>query len=82
MKDMPAALLNVTLKATEPLADMKDKAMAFVYIPNQAMMDYALSSRLVQWIVPQIVAAEDMDIILDEIEDSTESEDHENNCCA
>lgn len=75
---MPAALLNMTLKATEPLADLKDKAMAYVYIPNQAMMDYVLSSRPVQWIVPKIVAAEEMDIILDEIEDEdTESEEQE-----
>ena len=75
---MPAALLNMTLKAAEPLSGLKDKAMAYVYIPNQAMMDYVLSSRPVQWIVPKIVAAEEMDIILDEIEDEdTESEEQE-----
>lgn len=77
VKDMPAAVLNITRKAAEPLSEVKDKAAAYLFVPSQVMTEYILSSRPVQWIIPHIVAAEDMsklDITMEEIEDEIEDE--------
>ncbi|XP_078368266.1 uncharacterized protein LOC144652106 [Oculina patagonica] len=80
VKDMPAAVANVAMKAVQPITDAKDRLAGYVFVPSQVMTEYLLSSRPVQWILPHIVAVEDMskmDITMEEIEDTTESEGHE-----
>lgn len=77
---MPAAVANVVMKAAQPIADAKDRLVGHVFVPPQVMTEYLLSSRPVQWLIPHIVAVEDMskmDITMEEIEDTTESEGHE-----
>ena len=77
---MPAAVLNMTRKAAEPLGECKDKAAAFLFVPPHVMTDYILSSRPVQWIIPHIVSVEDiskLDITMEEIEDEETSEEKE-----
>lgn len=81
VKDMPAAVANVVMKAVQPISDAKDLLVGHVFVPPQVMTEYLLSSRPVQWIIPKIVAVEDiskMDITMEEIEDTTESEGNEN----
>lgn len=78
---MPAAVANVVMKAVQPLSEAKDKVIGHVFVPPQVMTEYLLSSRPIQWIIPHIVAVEDiskMDITMEEIEDTTESEGNEN----
>lgn len=69
-------------KATQPICDAKDKLVGHVFVHPQVMTEYLLSSRPIQWIIPHIVAIEDinkMDITMEEIEDTTtESEGNEN----
>lgn len=46
--------------------------MAYVFVPSQVVTEYVLSSRPVQWIVPQVLSTEDMsnlEISMEEIED-------------
>lgn len=81
IKDMPATIANCVMKAVQPLSDAKDKLVGHVFVPPQVMTEYLLSSRPIQWIIPHIVAVEDinkMDITMEEIEDTTESEGNEN----
>ena len=78
---MPAAVSNMMIKAVQPLSDAKDKLIGHVFVPPQVMTEYLLSSRPIQWIIPHIVAVEDiakMDVTMEEIEDTTESEGNEN----
>ena len=79
---MPAAVANVMKKATQPICEAKDKLVGHVFVHPQVMTEYLLSSRPIQWIIPHIVAIEDinkMDITMEEIEDTTtESEGNEN----
>ena len=80
---MPASAMNMTVEAVKPLLSAKEKLMGYIFVPPQVMTEYILSSRPVQWIIPQIVAAEDMnrmEITMEEIEDSTESEGNEKEC--
>lgn len=77
---MPAAVANVVMTAVQPIADAKERLVGRVFVPPQVMTEYLLSSRPIQWIIPQIVAVEDMskmDITMEEIEDTTESEGNE-----
>lgn len=78
---MPAAAAGVVMKAVQPLSEAKDRLVGHIFVPPQVMTEYLLSSRPVQWIIPHIVAVEDMnkmDITMEEIEDTTESEGNEN----
>ncbi|KAJ7339628.1 hypothetical protein OS493_006033 [Desmophyllum pertusum] len=81
IRDMPAAAAGVVMKAVQPLSEAKDRLVGHIFVPPQVMTEYLLSSRPVQWIIPHIVAVEDMnkmDITMEEIEDTTESEGNEN----
>lgn len=78
--DMPAAVANVMVKAVQPISDAKDRLVGHVFVPPQVMTTYLLSSRPIQWIIPQIVSVEDMsnmELTVDEV-DTTESEGNEN----
>lgn len=79
---MPSCVANVVVKAIQPLSDVTDKLAGYVFVPPQVMTDYLLTSRPVQWILPEIVPVQDlitkMDITMEEIEDTTESEEFEN----
>ena len=82
IKDMPAAVLNMTRKVAEPLGEVKNKATAYLFVPPQVMTEYILSSRPVQWIIPKIVAVEDMsklDITMEEIQDEETTEEEKEN---
>lgn len=77
---MPAAVANVMVKAVQPISDAKDRLVGHVFVPPQVMTTYLLSSRPIQWIIPQIVSVEDMsnmELTVDEV-DTTESEGNEN----
>lgn len=78
--DMPAAVASVMMKAVQPISDAKDRLVGHVFVPPQVMTTYLLSSRPIQWIIPQIVSVEDMsnmELTVDEV-DTTESEGNEN----
>ncbi|XP_031553490.1 uncharacterized protein LOC116290565 [Actinia tenebrosa] len=78
VKDLPAAILNLSKKAVDPLSNMKDSVMAYVFVPSQVVTEYVLSSRPVQWIIPQVVSTEDMsnlEISMEEIEDDLSDSD-------
>lgn len=79
---MPSCVANVVVKAIPPLSDVTDKLAGYVFVPPQVMTEYLLTSRPVQWILPEIVPVQDlitkMDITMEEIEDTTESEEFEN----
>ena len=77
---MPAAVASVMMKAVQPISDAKDRLVGHVFVPPQVMTTYLLSSRPIQWIIPQIVSVEDMsnmELTVDEV-DTTESEGNEN----
>jgi hypothetical protein len=78
VKDLPAVILNLSKKAVEPLSNMKDGVMAYVFVPGQVVTEYVLSSRPIQWIIPQVVSTEDMsnlEISMEEIEDDLSDSD-------
>ncbi|EDO30954.1 predicted protein [Nematostella vectensis] len=78
VKDLPAAVLNLTKTTMEPIASVKDKALAYVFVPSNVIAEYVLSSRPVQWIIPHIVSEEDLsklEISMEEIEDEPASEE-------
>lgn len=79
---MPSCVANVVVQAIQPLSDVTDKLAGYVFVPPQVMTEYLLTSRPVQWILPEIVPVQDlitkMDITMEEIEDTTESEEFEN----
>lgn len=57
---------------------MKDSIKAYVFVPSQVVTEYVLSSRPVQWIIPQLVSTEDMsnlEISMEEIEDDLSDSD-------
>ncbi|PFX34891.1 uncharacterized protein LOC111340922 [Stylophora pistillata] len=80
--DMPSYVANMMIKVAQPLSGATDKLAAYVCVPPQVMTEYLLTSRPVQWILPEIVPVQDlitkMDITMEEIEDTTESEEFEN----
>lgn len=62
----------MTKKAAEPVSNVADRALAYVFVPSQVVTDYVLSSRPVQWIVPQVLSNEEisnLEISMEEIED-------------
>jgi len=63
----------MTKKAAEPVSNAADHALqAYVFVPSQVVTDYVLSSRPVQWIVPQVLSNEEisnLEISMEEIED-------------
>jgi len=78
VKDLPAALLNMSKKAAEPVSGIADRAMAYVFVPSQVVTDYVLSSRPVQWIVPQVLSNEEisnLEISMEEIEEDVSDSD-------
>ena len=79
---MPSTVANAMMEnVVQPLSDAKDRLSGYVFVPPQVMTDYLLSSRPIQWIIPHIVAVEDLsklDITVGETEDTTESEENEN----
>ena len=60
-----------TLKTSYPtVKDIPDKAVAFVMVPAEVVSEYILSSRPVQWIIPNVIKADEVKIMEDiEMED-------------
>lgn len=81
MQEMPATVTGLMTRAVQPICDAKDKLSGYLFVPPHVMTGYLLTSRPVQWIIPHIVAVEDlqkMQIVVGENEDSAESEEDEN----
>ncbi|XP_058957353.2 uncharacterized protein [Pocillopora verrucosa] len=80
VNEMPATVTGLMTKVVQPICDAKDKLSGYVFVPPHVMTGYLLTSRPVQWIIPHIVAVEDlqkMQILVGENEDSAESEENE-----
>lgn len=80
MNEMPATVTGLMTRVVQPICDAKDKLSGYVFVPPHVMTGYLLTSRPVQWIIPHIVAVEDlqkMQILVGENEDSAESEENE-----
>ncbi|PFX34894.1 uncharacterized protein LOC111338980 [Stylophora pistillata] len=81
VQEMPATVTGLMTRAVQPICDAKDKLSGYLFVPPHVMTGYLLTSRPVQWIIPHIVAVEDlqkMQIVVGENEDSAESEEYEN----
>lgn len=56
----------------EVVKDIKEKAVAFAYVPTQVISNYVQSNRVVQWIIPNYLQTESIQVI--ENTDGTASE--------
>lgn len=71
------------MQITQPLTSAKDKLVGYVFVNQQVMTQYLLSSRAVQWMLPHVVAVEEvaeMNITVaesEELEDDEEETDEE-----
>lgn len=71
------------MQITQPLTSAKDKLVGYVFVNQQVMTQYLLSSRPVQWMLPHVVAVEEvaeMNITVaesEELEDDEEETDEE-----
>lgn len=55
-----------TLRETAPqFTEITDKAVAYVVVPAQVVSEYILVSRPVQWIIPNIIKADEVKIMED-----------------
>lgn len=64
-----------SMKKTAPqVTDAADKAVAFVVVPAQVVSEYILSSRPVQWIIPNVIHADEVKIMEDIDEAELEAE--------
>ncbi|XP_068740357.1 uncharacterized protein [Montipora capricornis] len=80
VSDMPAAVASVVMNVTEPLSKAKDQLVGYVFVNQHVMTQYLLSSAPVQWMLPHVVAVEDiaeMSITVAERAESEELEDDE-----
>jgi len=42
---------------------VKEKAVAFVYVPAQVVSEYIRDSRVVQWVVPKSIKMESIEMV-------------------
>lgn len=72
LKEMPskvtqhAATYYKSVLENETVKDIKDKATAFAYAPKHVIDKYIQSNRVVQWILPQRIRTESIQVINDE----------------
>jgi len=70
LTELPHAVVEMAEKyynnlATEGMTmdQVKEKAVAFVYVPAQVISEYLRTSRLVQWIVPKSIQTERIEMV-------------------
>lgn len=65
------------MQITQPLTNAKDRVVGYVFVNQQVMTQYLLSSRAVQWMLPHVVAVEEVAELNITVAESEESEDDE-----
>ena len=65
------------MQVTQPLTNAKDRVVGYVFVNQQFMTQYLLSSRAVQWMLPHVVAVEEVAEMNITVAESEESEDDE-----
>ena len=56
---------------------VKEKAVGFVYVPAQVVSEYLRASRVVQWVVPNSIKTESIEMVEVERTSSPENRDNE-----
>lgn len=73
--EMAESYYNTLKKETPTVDDVKEKAVAFVYVPAQVVSEYLQSTRVVQWIVPKSVDTETLQVVETMTEEESETKD-------
>jgi len=70
LTELPHAVVEMAEKyynnlATEGMTmdQVKEKAVAFVYVPAQVISEYLRTSRIVQWVVPKSIQTERIEMV-------------------
>lgn len=71
--EMAESYYNTLKKETPTVDDVKEKAVAFVYVPAQVVSEYLQSTRVVQWIVPKSVDTETLQVVETMTEEESET---------
>lgn len=77
VSDLPSTVANMMMQVTQPLTNAKDRVVGYVFVNQQVMTQYLLSSRPVQWMLPHVVAVEEVAEMNITVAESEESEDDE-----
>merc|ERR1712002_875067 len=78
LKEMPSNVVKTVESYYNKLSedgivnDVKDKVVSFAYVPTQVVSNYMQSNRLVQWIIPNSLQQESIQVIEIVNEDVTE----------
>ena len=48
---------------TPNILDLKEKAVAFVYVPAQVVSEYICSTKVVKWIMPENIETEAVQVV-------------------
>lgn len=78
LSEMPHAVVEMAEKyynnfdATQ-VEKLKEKALAFVFVPAQVVSEYLKSTRVVQWVIPNTVETESIQLL--EVENEVESDE-------
>jgi len=68
IKEMPRCVYNMAESYKNNMdhnlvSDVKDKALAYVYVPAQVVSSYIQSNRAVQWIIPNNIKTESIQVV-------------------
>ena len=71
MTDIPNAVSSTvesyynSARENEVVKELTDKAVAFAYVPTQVVKNYLQSNRAVQWIIPQHLKTQSIQVVED-----------------
>ena len=84
LKEIPHAVVEMAEKYYSNLKidglsveQVKEKAIGFVYVPAQVVSEYLRASRVVQWVVPNSIKTESIEMVEVERTSSPENRDSE-----
>ena len=69
MSDIPTAVSSTvesyynSARENQVVKELTDKAVAFAYVPTQVISSYIQSNRAVQWIFPQHLRTESIQVV-------------------
>ena len=69
LSDIPAAVSSTvenyynSVRENEVVKELTDKAVAFAYVPTQVVSNYIQSNRTVQWILPQHLRTQSIQVV-------------------
>jgi len=78
LKEMPSNVVSMVesyyhkINQNGLIDDVKDKVVSFAYVPTQVITNYMQSNRLVQWIIPNSLQQEQIQVIEIVNEDDTQ----------